>query len=290
MFNDPRRSARGYAACISRVAGKASFITLALVATMQNAASQDSGVPFRMQPVGDQVVNGVLIQGARVPVWTDSSGRPSGQPNPSAVGATNQAELNELARIGRSQAAIQPQVAAAPAAAVTRTAGVATVALAQTENTVPATPAATVHRRTPKTDDEELANLERTIASAQASLKKKKAEIEERKKDEERRAEEARQAAEREVARQRMVFQAKGGQMLSEAISVYVGQNGWENLEWNVGPDFKVKFAYSERPRGNDTMKDVLLRVLEPYGLSAELHRPNSVVEVYPANETKAGK
>jgi hypothetical protein len=76
--------------------------------------------------------------------------------------------------------------------------------------------------------------------------------------------------------------------MLSEAISAYVGRNGWENVEWNVGPDFRIKFTYSERPKDGEGLKEVLLKVLRPFGLSAELHRPNSVVEIFPADETAA--
>jgi hypothetical protein len=40
-------------------------------------------VPFKMAQVDEQVVNGVRIQGARVPVWTDQTGRPAGRPTSS---------------------------------------------------------------------------------------------------------------------------------------------------------------------------------------------------------------
>jgi hypothetical protein len=40
-------------------------------------------VPFKMAQVDEQVVNGVRIQGARVPVWTDQMGRPAGRPTSS---------------------------------------------------------------------------------------------------------------------------------------------------------------------------------------------------------------
>lgn len=275
---------------------------VAMLAIAAGAYAQDQGVPFKMQSVDEQVVNGVRIRGARMPVWTDPNGRPSGRPVASTPNQVDQDELNELARIGRPDQRyapeVPPQVAnvrRAPAQAqgavqqpaferVAMTAPVPNSS-AGSPSLVPAAKVATIHRRA-RTEDEELADLERALESAQSDLRVKKNQIEERKKDEARRAEEARVAAEREALRQRLVFQAQKGQMLSEAISAFVGQNGWENVEWNVGTDFHLKYAYSERPAGNEGMKEVLLRVLAPFGLSAELHRPNSVVEIYPATES----
>lgn len=278
-----------------------SLVAAAIVFVAAGAANaQDQGVPFKMQEVGEQVVNGVRIQGARMPVWTDANGRPSGRPVASTPDRVNQDELNELARIGkpdqRYAPEVPPQVAGARRAqaptsqpsfervAAASTAPAPTATAAPTAALVTAK-AAVIHRRA-RSEDEEVADLQRAVETAEADLRLKQKQIEDRKKDEARRAEEARVAAEREVQRQRVVFQAQKGQMLSEAISAYVGQNGWENVEWNVGPDFHVKFAYSERPDANEGMKDVLLKVLKPYGLSAELHRPNSVVEIFPANES----
>lgn len=271
-----------------------------ILATAGGVCAQDQGVPFKMQDVGEQVVNGVRIQGARMPVWTDANGRPSGRPVALTPDRVNQDELNELARIGRPDQRYAPELPpqvegarrAQPSAAQPSFDRVAAVAPVRAPATAVASvavgggaKAAVIHRRT-RSEDEEVADLQRAVETAEADLRVKQKQIEERKKDEARRAEEARVAAEREVQRQRIVFQAQKGQMLSEAISAYVGQNGWENVEWNVGPDFHVKFAYSERPEANEGMKDVLLKVLKPYGLSAELHRPNSVVEIFSANES----
>jgi hypothetical protein len=268
------------------------------------ALAQDQGVPFKMQTVGDQVVNGVLIHGGQVPVWTDPSGRPAGRPTSSTPDRANQDELNELARIGRpdaqyggaapapapapAPAQIQRQqsqpMRAAAAAPQFEVVGDVQSPVPTTRSSVPAAPAAAIHRRA-RSDDEEVADLQQAVAAAESELRMKQKQIEDRKRDEAHRAEEARIAAEREVARQRLVFQAKAGQMLSEAVSIYVGQNGWENVEWNVSADFKVKFAYSERPGQGEGMKEVLLKVLKAYGLSSENHRPNSVVEVFSAND-----
>lgn len=280
----------------------------AMLVVAGSSFAQDQGVPFKMQDVEEQVVNGVRIRGARMPVWTDAKGRPSGRPVASTPDRVNQDELDELARIGRPEQRYSPELP--PQAAITRRAPaqaqpapeprqpvferVAMVApaaapMVPTTAVAPAAKAAVIHRRA-RSEDEEVADLQRAVETAEADLRVKQKQIEERKKDEARRAEEARIAAEREVQRQRIVFQAQKGQMLSEAISAYVGQNGWENVEWNVGPDFRVKFTYSERPEGNEGMKDVLRKVLEPFGLSAELHRPNSVVEIYSATETASRK
>jgi hypothetical protein len=59
-------------------------------------------------------------------------------------------------------------------------------------------------------------------------------------------------------------------------------------LEWNTGQDFKIKYPYTERASNGESIKDVLLKILKPYGLSAEFHRPNSVVEVYSAAEANS--
>lgn len=294
----------------ARTVGKSAFrsffiqcrvaATATIFAAAGGASAQDHGVPFKMQDVGEQVVNGVRIQGARMPVWTDSSGRPSGRPVASTPDRVNQDELNELARIGRPDQRYAPEMppqvesirrapSPVPQPSFARVAAVsptqAPIPVAASLAVAGGAKPAVIHRRA-RSEDEEVADLQRAIETAEADLRVKQKQIEERKKDEARRAEEARVAAEREVQRQRIVFQAQKGQMLSEAISAYVGQNGWENVEWNLGPDFHVKFAYSERPDANEGMKDVLLKVLKPYGLSAELHRPNSVVEIFPANES----
>lgn len=271
-------------------AGKAANMALVAMslALSISANAQDQGVPFKVQPVGDQVVNGVLVRGARVPVWADTGGRTPGRA-PSAATERNQDELNELARIGRPdsrgadnrapsmvQAAPSPVRATMPQGEYPRA--------EQLAPAVASTPA-TIKRKT-RTDDEEVAELERAVAQAEVDLRRKRTQIEDRKKDEARRAEEARVAAEREATRKLLVFQVEKGKSLSEAIAAYVGQNGWENLEWNVGSDFQVKQSYSERAAASEGMKEVLLKVLRPYGLSATLHRPNSVVEVFPAPES----
>jgi len=266
------------------------MLAVAAVVFAASASAQDQGVPFKVQPVADQVVNGVLVRGARMPVWADNSGRTAARAA-SVANERNQEELNELARIGRpdvrpTDGRMQAPMAPPQNAARTYPQAPEIARIDQGSNSsVP--PSATIKRKA-RSDDEELADLERAVTQAEVDLKRKRVQIEDRKKDEARRAEEARIAAEREASRKLLVFQIQKGQNLSEAIAAYVGQNGWENLEWAVGEELVVNYNYSERPAPNEGMKEVLLKVLRPYGLSATLHRPNSVVEVFPAPESKS--
>lgn len=287
--------------CDSRFMTAVVAFSLSAICGVGAAKAQDRSVPFKVQPVGDQVVNGVLIQGGYVPVWTDQSGRPGGRAPAIAQTAelNSQSELDELARFGRDQGVATtvrrrqpppapveaPAVSIATSVKATRSGPAFDVVAADDFETASPKTATLVRKRPALTDEEELAALESRLASVQDEVSRKQKEIEARKKDAERRAEEVRLAAEREQAKQKLTFVAKEGQLLSEAVSAYVGQNGWQNVEWNVGPDFRIKYAYSERPNGNETLKEMLKKVLKPYNLSAELYRPNSVVEIFQSDD-----